>query len=68
MYSQREGGRGESWTREKGRGATQEGTDSKGWIENTNMTERTQKISYLQSINSYFNTCRKVPLQVNFFR
>jgi hypothetical protein len=48
-------GRGEVWRVEperRGEAATQEGTDSKGWIENANMTEHIQKISSLQSINS----------------
>ncbi len=47
-YSHREGG-GESWTREKVRGAT----------------TMTACISTLETL---INTCRTVPLQVNFFR
>jgi hypothetical protein len=39
--NQREGERG-----------TQESTDSKAGFENTNMTECTQEIAYLQAINS----------------
>ncbi len=45
----RKGGRGESWTTEKERGATEESTRSQSWVENTNMTERMQETGYLQS-------------------
>jgi hypothetical protein len=37
---------------------------SHSWVENTSMSECTQEIGYLQSIN----TCRKVPLEINLFR
>jgi hypothetical protein len=37
---------------------------SKSWFGNTNMTE---EIGYLQDI-TLINTCRKVTLQVKFFR
>ncbi len=47
FFSRREGGEvNGSWTREKGRGA-------QSWVEITNMTEFTQEIGYLQSINSH---------------
>ncbi len=32
--------------------ATQKSTDPQSWVENTNITESTQEIAYLQSINS----------------
>ncbi len=52
-------GEGESWTREKVRGATQEIADhtAASCVENTNMTECTQETGDLQSINSDKNTC-----------
>jgi hypothetical protein len=53
-FSYREGKRGESWTREKG-------NSSQSWIENTIMTD------CISSLKILINTCRKVPLQINFF-
>ncbi len=58
-------GKGKGWRVEperRGQGATQEITDPKDGLKNTNLTECTQEIGNLQ----FINTCRKVPLQVNF--
>ncbi len=60
MVNQREGERG---NREKHR--------SQSWVEDTNMTECTQEIGYLQSINSLCVELEKMPLitsGVNFQR
>jgi hypothetical protein len=40
----------------------QESTDAKAGLKNINMTECTQEVGFLQSLN----TCRKVSSQVNF--
>ncbi len=46
-------GKGESWTREKGREATQESRyRSQSWVESTNKTRFSQEIVYLLSINT----------------
>jgi hypothetical protein len=50
-------GGGELNQREEGRG-----NSSQSWIENTNITDCTS------SLHTLINTCRKVPLQVSFFR
>jgi hypothetical protein len=67
-YSHREGGGGELNQREGERGNTEE-YRSQSRVENTNITEYTQATAYLLSINSDKHLhCRKVPLQVNYFR
>jgi hypothetical protein len=60
----REGEEGEVNQREGERGNRGE-YRSQSWVENTNMTECTQEIGYLQSI-TMINTGRNVPLQVIF--
>jgi hypothetical protein len=60
-----EGGEGEL-KREKRRGATGESTDQKA-VENTNLTECTQEIGCLQSINSDQHLPQS-PLKCQFFR
>jgi hypothetical protein len=57
LFTQGRGAGREAWTREKVSGAS-----SQRWIENTNM------IYCISSLLTLINTCRKVPLQVNFFR
>ncbi len=52
---------------EMGRGAAQESTDPKSWVENTNMTKCTQEIGYLQSIN-YDKHLLQRPFAGKFFR
>ncbi len=38
----------------------QRGKSSQSWVKNTNMTD------WISSLLTLINTCRKVPLQVNF--
>jgi hypothetical protein len=65
-YSQSEGEGGELNQRE-GEWGNRGEYRSKKSVENTNKPGCTQKIGYPESIN-FDNTCRKVPLQLNFFR
>jgi hypothetical protein len=69
-YSNREGGREggmESCTREKGGGGNTGDYRSLNWVKNTNMTECTQEIGYLQSINSD-NHLPQSPFTGQFFQ
>ncbi len=62
-YSFRERGRGESWTREKKRGTPGESTDYKAGLKIPKWLNVRKKLAI-----NYDNTCRKVPLQLNFCR